>query len=365
VASNQPTGPAATGSSAPAACAATVLAGMTEAQRVGQLFMVALDNDVVTAGVRDAIARYHLGSFWYKRTTVGVTALRTVSDQLQALASHDATAGVGFLISANQEGGLIQGLGGPGFDTIPSALVQGTWSTADLLAKASTWGDQLVDAGLTVDFAPVSDIVPPGTDDQNAPIGQLDREYGHDRETVSSHVAVFIAGLHEAGIATVAKHFPGLGRVEGNTDNVDAVIDDVTTIDDPFLEPFATAIDSGTEYVMISLATYTRIDPDHLAAFSPTIMGDLLRGRLGFDGVIMSDTLSATAVTSLTPAVRAVRFLEAGGDMIVLNPLTTAITMATAVLNRTTTSSAFRGRVDNAVLRILEAKDAAGLLPCG
>ncbi len=293
---------------------------MTEAQRVGQLFMVALDKDVLSAEAKDAIRTDHLGSFWYKRTTVGVAALRAVSDQLQALATPDATARVGFLISANQEGGLIQGLSGPGFDTIPSAVVQGTWSAADLETHASTWGAQLAAAGLNVDFAPVADVVPAGTASQNAPIGQLKREYGSTVDRVRTHVVAFIAGMHEAGIATVTKHFPGLGRVEGNTDNTAAVIDDVTTPDDPYLGTFAGAIDAGTEYVMISLATYTKIDPDHLAAFSPTIMGDLLRDKLGFGGVIMSDTLSATAVINLTPAVRATRFLEAGGDMIVLNP---------------------------------------------
>jgi beta-N-acetylhexosaminidase len=350
---------------APPSCAATTLAGMTEAQRVGQLFIVALDKDIVSAATRDAIRTYHLGSFWYKRTTVGVAALRAVSDQLQALATSDATARVGFLLSANQEGGQIQGLSGPGFDTIPSALVQGGWSTDDLQAKASAWGDQLVNAGLNVDFAPVADVVPPGTDSSNAPIGQLQREYGHDVDTVGSHVVAFISGMQDAGISPVVKHFPGLGRVAGNTDNTAAVIDAVTTTDDAYLDTFASAVDFGTPFVMISLATYTKIDPGNLAAFSPTIMGDLLRGKLGFDGVIMSDTLSAAAVLDLTPAVRAVRFLEAGGDLIVLNPLATAITMAKAVLSRTTINAAFKSRVDDAVLRILEAKDAVGLLPCG
>jgi len=351
-------------SSAPS-CAETVLAGMTEAQRVGQLFLVGLKDDAVTPTVSDAIRTDHLGSFWYTRTTVGVAALKAVSDQLQALATTESTARVAFFIAANQEGGLIQGLSGPGFATIPSALVQGSWSTTDLQSRAGTWGDQLVGAGLNVNFAPVSDIVPPGTDSQNAPIGQLRREYGHNPDIVSSHVAAFIAGMQQAGIGTVAKHFPGLGRVEGNTDFTASVVDDVTTVDDPFLDPFISAIGSGAEFVMISLATYTRIDPANIAAFSPAIMRDLLRGTLGFDGVIMSDTLSGAAVVDLAPGVRAIRFLEAGGDMIVLNPLATAITMARAVVARTASNATFRARVDDAALRILEAKDAAGLLPCG
>ena len=82
---------------------------------------------------------------------------------------------------------------------------------------------------------------------------------------MASHVAAFIGGMKTAGIATTAKHFPGLGRVVGNTDFTAAVTDTVTTVDEPYLQPFQRAIESGVPVVMVSLATYERIDPDHLA----------------------------------------------------------------------------------------------------
>ena len=97
---------------------------------------------------------------------------------------------------------------------------------------------------------------------------------------MSSHVAAFIAGMHDAGIATTAKHFPGLGRVAGNTDFTNDVRDTVTTRDDPDIEPFAAAIDAGVPFVMVSLATYERIDPDRLAVFSPTVIDGMLRQDL-------------------------------------------------------------------------------------
>jgi beta-N-acetylhexosaminidase len=347
------------------ACAEATLAGLTEAQRVGQLFMVGMVADTVPTEIRDAVASAHIGNAWYRRTKTGVTAIRAVSDRIQALATTRSTGGVPFLISANQEGGQVQGLTGPGFDTIPSAVVQGSWSPDHLGTAASVWGGQLLDAGVNTDFAPVSDVVPPGADSTNAPIGRLQREYGHDPERVSAHVLAFITGMHEAGVATTAKHLPGLGRVEGNTDNTAVVVDDTTTVDDPNLEPFRTAIqEGGTEFVMVSEAIYTKIDPDHLALFSSRIMRDLLRGDLGFEGVIMSDSLSATAVINLSPGTRAIRFLEAGGDLIVLNPITQATAMVRAVLARTGTNATFRARVDDAALRVLVAKDEAGLLSC-
>jgi beta-N-acetylhexosaminidase len=350
----------------PPDCAQSTLDALSLAQRVGQLFMVKDPTVAVGPALADAITTWHIGNVWYGRSTIGIAAIRSVSDALQALATPAATASVPLFIAANQEGGLIQGLSGPGFATIPSAVTQGSWSTDKLHAQAGMWGGNLNDAGVNVDFAPVADTVPAGTESQNAPIGQLQREYGSDPALVAVHVLAFMNGLHDAGVAATVKHFPGLGRVAGNTDTTAAVVDNITTRHDAYLEPFRAAIQEGqAEFVMASLATYTKIDPNNIAAFSPTVLQGMLRGDLGFDGVIMSDTLSATAVSSLTPAVRAVRFLEAGGDLIVLSPpVSTTIMMARAVTSRAATNATFRATVDAAALRVLEAKDEAGLLPC-
>lgn len=338
---------------------------MSEAQRIGQLFNVGLANDRLDTASRQAIVANHFGSVWYRaRTTIGVAGVRKVADAIQALATEDATARVGFFVAANQEGGLIQALAGPGFGTIPSAVAQGKLQPADLRTKAAAWGRQLLAAGVNLDFAPVADVVPAGTEAQNAPIGQLKREYGSDPSVVAAHVVAFIEGMRAAGVATTVKHFPGLGRVKGNTDFTSSVVDTVTTPDDPFLRPFARAVDTHVPFVMISLATYERIDPDRLAAFSTMVIGGILRRDLGFAGVVMSDSLTADAVSDMTPGQRAIDFIAAGGDMIVLGPIDVAVPMAQAVAEREKSDAAFRGRIDQSALRILEAKDAAGLLPC-
>jgi beta-N-acetylhexosaminidase len=362
------TAPPATPGPSPTAvvsCASRTLASMTEDQRIGQVFNVGLSKDVLDATERAGVAAYHFGSMWFpKQTSEGVTAVRAVADAVQAQATQAATHGVRFFVGANQEGGLIQGLSGPGFDVIPPALTQGAWSTSVLQTKALRWAGQLRAAGVNLNFAPVADVVPPGTDAQNAPIGQLKREFGHDPATVSSHVAAFFAGMDQAGVETAAKHFPGLGRVAGNTDFTGAVTDSVTTRHDAYLAPFAHAIDVGVPFVMVSLAIYERIDPANIAAFSTTIDSGMLRGDLGFRGVVVSDSLSAAAVSSLSPGTRAIDFIAAGGDMIVLNPLDQAIAMAKALAARAAASTSFRARVNNAALHVLEAKQAAGLLPC-
>lgn len=350
----------------PASCAKTVLASLTEPQRVGQLFLLGLAANRLDQATAAAIAAQHLGSVWFtEQTTEGVAGVRAVADAVQALATPAATGDVRFFVAANQEGGLIQALRGAGFSTIPSALAQGALPTAALETDAAAWGRQLRAAGVNLDFAPVFDVVPAGTDAQNQPIGALQREYGHDPATAGSHAAAFVRGMAQAGIATTAKHFPGLGRVMGNTDFTSGVVDRVTTPDDPYLASFAAGIGAGVPFVMVALATYQRIDPDHLAAFSPAVMA-LLRGSMSFRGVVVSDDLGATAaVASMTPAARALDFVAAGGDMIIVKTVAPAAAMAAALVARAVGDRAFAARVDDAALRILEAKAASGLLPCG
>jgi beta-N-acetylhexosaminidase len=337
---------------------------MTEAQRIGQLFAISLPHAVLDDRHRAAIAAWHFGSVWLGRTTVGVAALRTVANGVQALATKATTDRVRFLIGANQEGGLIQGLSGPGFTVIPSALDQGRMSSATLASAAKTWGNQLRSAGINLNFAPVADTVPSGTGASNAPIGQLKREYGHQPLNVANHVAAFIDGMHAAGVATTAKHFPGLGRVKANTDDAANVTDSVTTSHDAYLGPFKRAIAEGVPIVMVSLATYERIDPSNIAAFSHTIIHGLLRTTLAFHGVIASDSLTAEAVKSVPATERAVRFLNAGGDLIVVGTLAPAITMARGLAASAAANPSFAKVIDSAARRVLREKVADGLVSC-
>ena len=349
-----------------AECAVRVLATMSEPQRIGQLFLLGLANDQLGSAEQNAIRTYHFGSVWFtEQSTAGAPALRAISDSVQALATQDTTAGVAFFVAANQEGGIIQSLKGPGFSTIPSALDQSTIDPATLRTSAALWGRELASAGVNLNFAPVLDVVPPGTDAQNEPIGALRRGYGHDPATVSAHAVAFMRGMEDAGIATTGKHFPGLGRVTGNTDFTAAVVDTVTTPTDPYLAPFRDAIAGGIPMVMVALAKYQQIDPAELAVFSPTVMRQMLRTSLSFNGVVVSDDLGATvAVANIAPADRALGFLVAGGDFIISKTVAPANAMATAIAARASTDAAFKTRVDDAALRILRAKAARGLVRC-
>jgi beta-N-acetylhexosaminidase len=338
---------------------------MSEAQRVGQLFLVGVVGEPVT-DIAQAIQTYHFGSLLFDgNSTASAAQIRPMTRAIQSLASARATAQVRFFIAANQEGGEVQQLQGPGFSAIPPALDQGQLSAHELQRQAAAWGRQLRAAGVNLDLAPVMDVVPRATAGANQPVGMLQREFGFSPAPVAAHGVAFIRGMRQAGVATTAKHFPGLGRVVGNTDYTAGVVDTVTTPGDPYLKSFQAAIKAGVPFVMVALATYTRIDPRHLAAFSARIMRGLLRQQMHFQGVIVSDDLgAAAAVAGIPAAARGIDFLAAGGDLITSESLAAAEAMDLAILHRAATDSAFRATVDSAVMRILAAKQAYHLIRC-
>ena len=142
------------------------------------------------------------------------------------------------------------------------------------------------------------------------------------------------------------------------------MVNSVTTSTDPYLASYRDAVNAGVPYMMVAEATYTKIDPSHLAVFSPVIMG-LLRNGLGFNGVIVSDDLGdAAAVASIPAGQRALDFLDAGGDLITSQTFAPAEQMASTVLASASSDPAFRATVDAAARRVLAAKQVQGLLPC-
>ncbi|MFJ8487004.1 glycoside hydrolase family 3 N-terminal domain-containing protein [Streptomyces sp. NPDC094038] len=349
-----------------ASCADTVYAKMTQAQRVGQLFMGGVNAARPSTADLQTLRTYHVGSVMLTgRGTAGTTATRKVVDAFRTQADTVGGHRVGLLVSTDQEGGQVQVLSGPGFSVIPNALTQGSWSTTTLRSRAATWAGQLKAAGLDLNLAPVADVVPASLGTRNAPIGRYYREYGHTPAVVTSHTGAFAAGFRSAKVMTTFKHFPGLGQVTGNTDTTANVVDSVTTASSSSLQPFQSGIKAGAPFVMISSAKYTKIDSKHIAAFSPTVINSLLRTKFGFKGVVISDDLGqAVAVRAYTPAQRAVQFINAGGDMVLTVKASTVPAMVQGVQAQLAKDASFRTKVAASVHRILTAKVNAGRLTC-
>ena len=344
-------------------CAARTLAAMDTAQRVGQLIMVGIPADGITSSLPELENAPVGGVFLSGKSTASAAALAAEITELQKSAGK--LAGARLHVAVDQEGGYVQSLRGPDFPPIPSAVEQGQESTETLSDNTTQWSTELVKAGITLDLAPVADVVPAGTESENPPIGQQDRQYGSTPDAVSDSVVAVVKSMLGVGLGTTAKHFPGLGRVRANTDTSTDAVDDETTAESESLQPFAAAIAAHTTAVMVSSASYPQLDPDDIAAFSAPIITGLLRNTMHFKGLIISDDLGAALAVSAVPiGQRAVRFVEAGGDVALtvqptdLSPMLAALTAAAA------STAGFRARVDDAALHVLESKQSLGMLPC-
>ena len=237
-----------------------------------------------------------------------------------------------------------------------------------LQRAAAAWGRELKRAGVNVNLAPVADTVPTSLGSGNAPIGAHRRDFVPGSASANGrYAAAFVRGTRAAGVAPTVKHFPGLGRVRSNTDfAASGITDGTTTATDPYLEPFRDAIAAGAPLVMLSSARYTRIDGAHQAMFSSTIISSLLRGRLGFDGVVISDDVGAARAVSAVPVgERATRFVAAGGDIVLTAESGQAGTMIAALTARARTSPAFAAQLRAATTRVVALKVRLGLASCG
>lgn len=332
---------------------------MSVPERVGQLFMAGGGSTTNRPTTLDVIRRYHVGSVILNgRSDLGVTGTRSVTDELQA-----ETSDVHLFVAVDQEGGQVQRLHGPGFSEIPSAVEQGKLAPDTLRSRAAVWGRQLSDAGVNLDLAPVLDVVPAGTESQNPPIGWYDRQYGSTPDAVAASGTAFAGGMRQGHVTAVGKHFPGLGRVTANTDTTPHVTETVTTRHDAFTRPFAAAIGAGAPMIMMSSVYYEKIDALRPAAFSHLIVTGMLRGDLGFQGVVISDSIGAMAFQDYPVARRAVRFIAAGGDLVLAGDPNLIPSMHDAVVARVAASARFAAKVDAAVRRVLLAKVQRGLVP--
>ncbi|MDH2444156.1 glycoside hydrolase family 3 N-terminal domain-containing protein [Amnibacterium sp. CER49] len=333
-------------------------ASMTDAELVGQLLMIGCSSTTSSPDCGSAISRYHVGSVILDgNSSLSISQEHGITAALQRYApAHEK-----LLVATDQEGGYVRRMRGPGFTDYSTALVQGTWYTSSLQYWATTWGQQLKAAGINLNLAPVLDTVPSGA--YNPPIGSYDREYGHTTSVVARQGRAVLLGLLAGGIDATIKHFPGLGRVTANTDTTSGVKDTVTTSTSSYLDPFKTAIAAHAPFVMMSTAIYTRIDSHNPAAFSHTIVASLLRGTLGFKGVVISDDLGAARqVSGYSVGDRAVRFIKAGGDLVLTVNASQAGSMTSAILSRMRWDSGFAAQVRASAARVLAAKQHLGLL---
>lgn len=343
----------------PAAKASRAIATMSLDERAGQLIMAPMFAGGNPADLSALISTRHVGSVvlignWNN----GTAAAKTAADALQSY----APSGNQLIVSTDQEGGQVQHLKGSGFDTMPSAVAQGQMSADTLRSSAKTWGGQLKQAGINIDLAPVLGTVQVKRS-SNAPIGALNRDFGLDSNGNAQHGIAFVEGMRDAGVGATVKHYPGLGAVTGNTDfTTEGILDTTTTLDDEEIGAFNTTIKQAKPaMVMMSLATYQRIDSSAPAAFSSKIIDGTLRGSVGYDGVVISDSLSAAAVSGIATKDLGVRLVDAGGDLACIGDTSYVTPILDGIIARAQSDPAFAKKVMASATRVMTLKYQMGL----
>lgn len=332
------------------------------AELAGQLLMVGVSISGADTSAQSAIRDAKAGSVVLLGS--GPTSTNEVRRTAATVGSL-GSASLPMLVAVDQEGGQVQRLRGEGFSTMPSAVEQGALEPDDLRGRAEGWGQELHDAGVRFNLAPSADVVPADRIQSNAPIGRLERYYSSDPGEAAESVVAFVEGMDAAGVATSVKHFPGLGRVDENTD-YEAATDTETKPDDPSWEPFLAGMGAGATSVMISSGIFEQLDPENEAVFSEAIMRETLRDRLGFDGVIIADDLGAAGSVADIPAgERAVRFIAAGGDLVINADPALAKPMASAIVERMEQDPEFADQVTDSVARVLRLKEGVDVGSCG
>ena len=244
---------------------------------------------------------------------------------------------------------------------MPSAIQQGAMDVSQVRQSASAWGTQLKAAGINVDLAPVVGTV---TVDRssNAPIGALYRDFGLDPAGNADHAKAFIQGMSDSGVGSAIKHYPGLGSVTGNTDfTANGILDTTTTLDGPEISAFNGTLEASPSMVMMSLATYQAIDPNNPAVFSSTLVTGYLRGKIGFQGVVTSDSLSATALSGVQPSDLGVRLVEAGGDLACIGASSYVQPVLDGLNAKAAGDATFARKVQQSAIRVMTLKYEMGL----
>jgi beta-N-acetylhexosaminidase len=345
----------------------SILAGMSLEEKVGQIFMLAFSG-VRPADVGKMVREHYIGGCYISQdnaATPSAAALLSVDLQRQAAQTPSALP---LLLGVDQEGSW--GVLVPYSTTGPGNLGLGATQDPECTARMyEVFGKEMRAVGYNTILAPCADV---NSNPDNPSIGM--RSFGADPAKVARHVAAAVKGALSAGIVTTAKHFPGHGDTGIDSHRgLPRVAKSLEDIEKEDLLPFLSAIEAGVDIIMTSHILYPRIDPELPATLSPRILQQTLRRRMGFGGLILSDSMNMGAMKkNYPPEEAAVLAVLAGVDLIMLAEehydhdlsiyLENQQRTIQAVLEAVRRGRIPPGRIDEAVSRIIALKKNKGLL---
>lgn len=341
----------------PPSCAPTdVLANWSTQRLAEQTVTVPVDERDVSA-VSAEVAAGAGGVILF-----GSEAPPNLGGSLAAL-SRLAPGGIAPFVMTDEEGGAIQRMANV-VGSVPSAREMAeTMTSAQIQSVAYSVGLRMREAGVTMDLAPVLDLdagVGPNNQDADGT-----RSFSVVESVATADALAFARGLQAAGIVPVVKHFPGLGQATGNTDVMPASTLPWNTLQGAGLLPFESAVHTGLPAVMVANASVPGLTALP-ASISPTVITQVLRQRLGFNGLVLTDALSAEALSKSGYSVSraSVLALKAGADMVLFNAKAGDVASLTAstveaIVAAVGSGELSRARLVDAVLHILTVKNVA------
>jgi beta-N-acetylhexosaminidase len=320
--------------------------------KVGQLFFVGFDGVADGPALRDYLGELRPGGLiHFARNIESVEQVAALNAAL-----YDASKASGCpvpFISVDQEGGRVSRLRKI-LPALPSAAQLVPMGEARIRAYGRALGEALAVLGFNADFAPVVDLSSPG-----AANGIGDRSFGEDAAQVVRCARAFIAGLSDAGVVSWVKHFPGLGATELDSHiGLPVCAREPTEMWERDLLPFRECADDAAG-VMIAHVHCPPFDPGApvAASLSRAVVTGLLRSRMGYEGIALTDDLEMGAVAGPPPEELAIATLEAGSDMIMwCNSEAKARDAYRGVLDAVRSGRVPEARIDRSVERILAAK---------
>ena len=331
------------------------IAEMTLEEKVGQLFFVRCPE---TDTVED-VETYHLGGLLlFGRDYKDAGGAWLTEDAFtSALASYQAAADIPLFIGSDEEGGTVtRASRNPNLFSSPLKSPQELYAAAGmdgLLEETLRYNERLKALGINVNFAPVCDV----STDENDFIHA--RSFGKDAQATADYISRVVPEYESAGVACVLKHFPGYGN---NVDTHTGIAVDersYETFETSDFLPFSAGIAAGAPFVLVSHNIVNCMDDTLPASLSPKVH-EILRGTLGFDGLIVTDDLAMDAVKSYAQnGSAAVLALRAGNDMIVTSDYQEQIPQVIAAVQ---SGEIDEREIDAHVYRVLYEKQTLGLI---
>jgi beta-N-acetylhexosaminidase len=339
-----------------------LLATLTLEQKLGQRIMTAVPGTVAGEATRRLIVEGGLGGFIVTQQNIADRdQLAAYTAGLQGFARGSPT-GIGLLAAVDQEGGRVNRFRAfRTFVQFPPAWYAGaTGDPAYVEAVAYLMAKDLVSVGIMMNLAPVLDLSERA---DRSLVG--DRAFGSDPATVGALGAAFLWGTSRVGVVAAAKHFPGHGATADDSHTTLPEIDLGPGPElDRHLAPFKSAIAAGAEAIMTAHLLYPALDPRDPASFSVPIIRNLMRTELGFDGVVISDSIGMQAVRQ-NYARRDVlaRTFAADVDIILARDVYDLFTLRDELAALVRSGAIAMTDVDRGTSRVLELKRRHGLLP--